>query len=97
MRRVRARGVQGCKLSGRRSLLLCLAAASLWSAAELPLWSQPFTFTTLAGNAGYGSADGVGTSARFDFPEGAGVDGNGNVYVADTENSTIRKITPGGR
>jgi sugar lactone lactonase YvrE len=81
----------------RRSLLPCLAAASLWSAAEGLLWSQPFTFTTLAGNAGYGSADGVGTSARFDFPEGVAVDGNGNVYVADTENSMIRKITPGGQ
>jgi hypothetical protein len=43
-----------------------------------------------------GNADGAGSAARFDFPRGLAVDGNGNVYVADTENSTIRKITPTG-
>jgi streptogramin lyase len=51
--------------------------------------------TTLAGSAGYfGSADGTGSAARFDSPIGITVDGSGNVYVADTYNCTIRKVTP---
>ena len=53
--------------------------------------------TTLAGSAGVtGSDDGTGTAARFDQPEGVAVDANGNVYVSDTGNNTIRKIMPGG-
>lgn len=53
--------------------------------------------TTLAGlEAQYGSANGTGTAARFSYPCGVAVDANGNVFVADTGNSTIRAITPGG-
>lgn len=53
--------------------------------------------TTLAGSAGLrGSTDGTGSGARFCWPRGVTVDGEGNVYVADTNNFTIRKITPGG-
>lgn len=53
--------------------------------------------TTLAGLAGSsGSADGVGNAARFNNPLGVAVDSGGNVYVADTNNSTIRKITSAG-
>jgi sugar lactone lactonase YvrE len=53
--------------------------------------------STLAGLAGSnGSANGVGNAARFDFPNGVAVDSAGNVFVADTSNSTIRKITPSG-
>ena len=53
--------------------------------------------TTLAGSAGLtGSADGTGSAARFNRPEGVAVDLSGNVYVADSLNSTVRKITPAG-
>ncbi|MCX6944180.1 MAG: NHL repeat-containing protein, partial [Opitutales bacterium] len=53
--------------------------------------------TTLAGTAGSpGAADGTGSAARFNSPFGVAVDGAGNVYVADTFNHTIRKITAGG-
>jgi sugar lactone lactonase YvrE len=55
------------------------------------------TVTTLAGLAQItGSTDGTGSAARFNQPNGVAVDGNGFLYVADTENSTIRKITPAG-
>ena len=51
----------------------------------------------LAGSAGgAGNVDGQGTAARFDSPEGIVVDPNGNIYVADTSNDTIRKITSTG-
>ena len=53
--------------------------------------------TTLAGLAGApGSADGTGSVARFNLPNSIAIDGSGNVYVADTFNHTIRKITPAG-
>lgn len=53
--------------------------------------------TTLAGSVEHsGSADADGSAARFNSPNGAAVDGAGNVFVADTLNHTIRKITPGG-
>ena len=53
--------------------------------------------TTLAGLAGsYGSADGSGVSARFYGPQGIAADGSGLIYVTDTANSTIRKVTAEG-
>jgi len=53
--------------------------------------------TTLAGTAGSsGSTDATGSAARFDNPIGVTVDSAGNVFVADTYNSTIRKITSAG-
>jgi sugar lactone lactonase YvrE len=53
--------------------------------------------TTLAGLAGnYGSTDGMGGAARFYSLEGLALDGEGNLYVADTGNHTIRKVTPAG-
>jgi sugar lactone lactonase YvrE len=53
--------------------------------------------TTVAGLAGNsGSADGLGSLARFNYPSGVAVDSAGNLFVADTENHTIRKIAPSG-
>lgn len=53
--------------------------------------------STLAGSPGSaGTADGTGSAARFNQPMGVAVDSAGNVYVADTGNSLIRKITPAG-
>ena len=60
-------------------------------------YATPYTFTTLAGEArSSGSADGTGSAARFNTPQGVAVDSTGHVYVADLGNNSVRKITPEG-
>jgi sugar lactone lactonase YvrE len=52
--------------------------------------------STLAGTATAGFADGNGTVAQFNAPFGIACDGQGNIYVVDSGNECIRKITPSG-
>jgi hypothetical protein len=53
--------------------------------------------TTIAGLPGvWGKTDGTNTSARFNRPQGISLDGSGNLYVTDSGNETIRKLTPSG-
>lgn len=73
LRAVLAGGASGCIFLG--------GSAAALAQSDYPI---PYSFTTLAGNAG------------FYYPYGAAVDAAGNVYVADTFNSVIRKVTPGG-
>ncbi|HLP26512.1 MAG TPA: hypothetical protein VK477_12595, partial [Acidobacteriota bacterium] len=73
--------------------LIFVSALFLRAADSSP---APFYFTTLAGQASRGSNDGTGVAARFCEPTGVAVDTTGNVYVADTWNHLIRRITPGG-
>jgi len=55
------------------------------------------TVTTFAGVASQGgSTDGAGSVARFNGPTGLAIDAAGNLYVADSGNHTVRKITAGG-
>lgn len=53
--------------------------------------------TTIAGSPGMpGSMDGQGSAARFRNPKGIWVDATGALYVADTDNATIRRISADG-
>ncbi len=53
------------------------------------------TISTLAGTGSNGLTNGVALSAEFSLPRGVALDGSGNVYVADTGNNVIRKISGG--
>jgi hypothetical protein len=52
--------------------------------------------TLVAGSGTSGSVDGNGTAASFNQPHTIAVDASGNLYVTDTYNHTIRKITSAG-
>jgi len=81
---------QWCKVVG---------GAGISTAATTPVTvtCQPAELVLLAGTGGGpGSSDGVSTNARFTRPMGVVRDSAGNLFVADSRNSLIRKITPGG-
>jgi sugar lactone lactonase YvrE len=54
--------------------------------------------STVAGNGthGFGGDGGPATSAQLFFPEAVAVDGAGNIFISDSSNSRIRKVTPDG-
>lgn len=54
--------------------------------------------TTVAGDGSYGfSGDGgPATSASLNYPDGVAVDASGNLFIADTDNSRIRKVSANG-
>jgi sugar lactone lactonase YvrE len=73
-----------------------LCALALATTASAQTLYEPYSFGTLAGYSGYGSADETGSAARFYNPNAVAVDASGTVYVADFDNDTIRKITSSG-
>ena len=73
------------------------AAALLALAISCCGFGQIYTINTFAGNGtqGYSGDNGPATSAQLDFPYGVAVDAAGNLYIADTDNSVIRKVSNG--
>ena len=58
------------------------------------MWCFVGVVSTVVG--AYGHVDGIGSSARFNFPIGVSIDTMGNFIVADYLNQLIRKVTPAG-
>src|SRR5213082_102592 len=81
-------------LRGLLVFVLALGSLIALGARAQSNYPAPYYFNTFAGNA-YGG-NGTGSQAIFDYPYATAVDGAGNVYVADTYNYTVRKITPAG-
>lgn len=80
------------------ALFRTLPFVALWASVETSaqLIETPYAFPTLAGRSQSGDLDGRGIAAGFDHPSSIASDNSGNLYVADTLNNTIRKITSEG-
>jgi hypothetical protein len=90
---VRFHGPQGLVLDGSGNLFV----ADTNNNAIRKLVVSSGAVTTVAGQTGAaGSTDGANSQALFHFPSGVGVDASGNLYVADTDNHTLREIAPSG-
>jgi len=85
-------------LVSRRLTRAALLGAALLGASALAQTNYtPYAITTLAGTAGGNSyLDATGPAARFSYPTGVAVDGQGNVYVADRKNEAVRMVTSAG-
>ena len=72
--------------------------AGLLAATGAQAVSGTGTIYTIAGSgaAGFSGDNGRATAARLTAPAGVAVDGVGNVYVVDTGNHRIRRVTPAG-
>ncbi len=68
------------------------------TAASLPQFESDYRIETVAGSrvAGDSGDGGPATAARLRFPHGVAVDAAGNLYLGDTENHRVRRITPDG-
>ena len=81
----------------RRCVLALAAALMLVSCVGGGVSTSALLLSVFAGNThGAGNSDGTGAAASFNEPYAVATDASGNVYVADSNNSTIRKITPAG-
>jgi hypothetical protein len=94
-------GTRGAALFNQPTGMVADAAGNMYVADEQNNLIRKVTIsgavTTLAGQAGNtGTNDGTGTNALFNQPSNLALDSAGNIYVSDTFNHTIRKITPGG-
>src|SRR5688572_8477571 len=77
-------------------LALGMLSAAAPSIHAQPNYATPYYFTTLAGSGTAAFADGTAGAASFSFPNGVAVDGAGNVFVVDSNNFRVRKVTPSG-
>src|SRR5712692_2238852 len=78
------------------SPILLLTAACCGRALAQNYDTNNVVVQTFAGSGFYGYFDGKGTQTMFNGPSAVVADSSGNLFVADTGNGRIRKITPDG-
>jgi len=88
--------ITGGKLESPSRVVYCKKNQCLYVTDEHRICKLTTTgaMSVVAGSATPGYADAKGNEARFNDPEDIDVDAEGNVYVADAWNNSIRKITP---
>src|SRR5689334_7443294 len=77
------------------SMLALVALAPISPESRAQSKNEPYTFTTLAGGGGLAIAEQSGVAPKLS-PNALALDSAGNLYVADTGNHAIRKVTPNG-
>ena len=75
---------------------LYVAESGAYDVRKITVSAGSTMVSTLAGDGYPGFNNANGTLAEFNYPSGIAVDGYGNVYVSDSNNQLIRKITPSG-
>jgi hypothetical protein len=90
-------------ISRQKTVMRLLVAFGLAFFAPVPLSAvdsaQPSAeFSVVAGNgtSGFSGDGGIAASAQINHPEGIAIDSLGNLYIADTGNHRVRKVTPEG-
>jgi sugar lactone lactonase YvrE len=83
------------------SILAALALAAYFVSWTLPARGaapQQGTIVTVAGTgaAGFSGDNGPATQAQLNWPAGLALDAAGNLYIADTLNQRVRKVSPDG-
>lgn len=79
------------------SLISLVLVLSCTEEENAPPLEEEFTVvSTLAGSGHAGFVDGMGSMATFNRPSAMVIDADGNIYVSDHDNHSIRKITPEG-
>jgi hypothetical protein len=90
--------VFGSRLRSRGSLPVLRGLLSIAVMAELTLCHAQGILSTVAGNGSIGTSGdgGAATSAAIGFPAGVAVDATGNIYIADSVHSVVRKVNTSG-
>src|SRR5206468_1904047 len=77
------------ELSASKALRFVLLVASSIALAGR---AQPVQISSLAGRPMPGAVHALSDDAQFNSPTGIAVGADGSIFVADTQNSTIRKV-----
>ena len=96
-----ASNISGTATPLRHSLLkpislIFAVCAILTMGAPLGALAQNISTAAGTGTAGYSGDGGLATNAEINYPGGVAVELNGDVYIADTSNCVIRKISVSG-